>query len=169
MNHEDRILRTLLLVVGLFTLTAPWWPGAEAGALEMPAAKEPPREVGYGQVAFRGKGPEAWHWETVKARRELRQLRRTLRHRSSSLEAIALASTAYGVDYWTLRRKAACESRFNPQARNPQSTASGLFQFLTSTWASTPYRRLSIWSPYASALAAGWMHDVGRGGEWVCR
>jgi len=27
-----------------------------------------------------------------------------------------------------------CESRFNPAAKNPHSTASGLFQFLRSTW-----------------------------------
>jgi len=27
-----------------------------------------------------------------------------------------------------------CESRFNPVAKNPHSTASGLFQFLNSTW-----------------------------------
>jgi hypothetical protein len=164
------MLRTLVIAVGIFALTAPWWPNAGASILEEPVANEAPRKkIGYGQIAFRGKGPEAWHWQTVLAHREIAQLRRALRHRSSSLEAISLASTTYGIDYWMLRRKAACESRFNPNARNPMSTASGLFQFLTSTWQTTPYRRQSIWSPYANALAAGWMHARGRGNEWSCR
>jgi hypothetical protein len=54
-------------------------------------------------------------------------------------------------------------------AKNRHSTASGLYQFLTSTFASTPYGRagMSIWSPCASSLAAGWMHENGRGGEWA--
>jgi soluble lytic murein transglycosylase-like protein len=67
-----------------------------------------------------------------------------------------------------LRRKAWCESRFNPLARNVSSAASGLFQFLPSTWLTTPYRWRSIWSAKWSSLAAGWMHAAGRGGEWAC-
>jgi hypothetical protein len=38
-----------------------------------------------------------------------------------------------------------------------------------STWRSTPYGVFSVWSPYANALAAGWMHLNGRGGEWSCQ
>jgi hypothetical protein len=72
------------------------------------------------------------------------------------------------VSYVMLRRKAWCESRMNPFAQN-QSGAVGLFQFLPSTWASTPYAGRSIWSPKWAALGAGWMHAVGRGGEWSCR
>src|SRR3990167_5091733 len=30
-----------------------------------------------------------------------------------------------------------CESRLNPGAKNPNSTASGIFQFIRSTWKST--------------------------------
>lgn len=69
-----------------------------------------------------------------------------------------------------LRRKAWCESRFDPLARNVASAASGLFQFLPSTWLTTPYASRSIWSAKWSSLAAGWMHSagVGRGGEWAC-
>lgn len=67
-----------------------------------------------------------------------------------------------------LRRKAWCESRWQRFARNA-SGASGLFQFLPSTWRTTPYRARSVWSAKWSSLAAGWMHHVGRGGEWVCR
>lgn len=98
-----------------------------------------------------------------------RAYQRTLRHSATVTEAINLASTAYGVSSSTLWRKATCESHLSPRAKNRRSTASGLFQFLTSTWAGTPYGHFSIWSAYANAMAAGWMHSVGRGGEWVCR
>jgi hypothetical protein len=92
---------------------------------------------------------------------------RALLHRTSVAEAINLACVSYGhcAELW---RKARCESRFDPRAANP-SGSKGLFQFLDSTWASTPYGRFSVWSPYANALAAGWMHAHGRGGEWSCR
>jgi len=72
------------------------------------------------------------------------------------------------VSFTMMRRKAWCESRMNPWARNP-SGASGLFQFLPSTWWSTPYGNRSVFSAKWNALGAGWMHAVGRGGEWVCR
>lgn len=107
--------------------------------------------------------------------RTIRQLQRELRqrHEPSSVRAIALASVAYRVSFNTLYRKAACETggTLSPFAYNRGSHASGLFQFLPSTWRSTPYGRYSIWDPYANALAAAWMHSpaVGRGGEWVCR
>jgi hypothetical protein len=46
--------------------------------------------------------------------------------------------------------------------------ATGLYQFLDCTFRSTPYGKagLSIYSPYAQSLAAGYMHEVGRGCEW---
>lgn len=145
------------------------------------------REYGWGLIRFNGKGPERWRYSavshygerklaetaTVRARRQLAAARRELRaqHQPSALNAIALAAVAYDVDTRTLYRKARCETggTFSPYAKNPRSTASGLFQFLTSTWATTPYARFSIWDPYASALAAAYMHRVGRGGEWSCR
>lgn len=86
------------------------------------------------------------------------------------VEAINLACAAYG-DCETLWRRAKCETggTLNPRSFNRSSGASGLFQFLPSTWATTPYRVFSVWSPYANALAAGWMNTHGRGGEWACR
>jgi hypothetical protein len=102
------------------------------------------------------------------ARAHAHDLRRVLLARPSVAEAINLAAAAYRVDAGTLWRKARCESHLNPLARNA-SEAAGLFQFIPSTFASTPFARFSIWSAYANALAAGWMHSVGRGGEWVCR
>lgn len=79
--------------------------------------------------------------------------------------AIRLASITYGVSERDMRAVAWCESGFDPRAKNPSSTASGLFQFLyPSTWRSTPYARLSVWDPYANALAAAWL--VRRDGGW---
>lgn len=87
--------------------------------------------------------------------------------------ALKLASIAYDIPYALLRRKAWCESRYKPRAVNPRRVgrehATGLFQFLPSTWRSTPYRRRDIFNPYANALAAAWMHRAGRGNEWSCR
>jgi hypothetical protein len=104
---------------------------------------------------------------------ENRTLRRTLRHRPDVQEAIRLAAIAYrpyGVSLAKLRRVAWCESRFNPRADNRTSTASGLFQHLyPSTWRTTPFGSESVWSPYASAMAAGWMMAQGRSNEWICR
>lgn len=79
------------------------------------------------------------------------------------------AALRWRVDEPMLRRKAWCESRFDAGAYNVSSGASGLFQFVRSTWATTPYRRHSVWSARWNALAAAWMHRVGRGTEWACR
>jgi soluble lytic murein transglycosylase-like protein len=97
----------------------------------------------------------------------VRRLKRTLSSSPSIFEAIALSSVVYGVSRATLFRKARCESRYSPAARNP-SGAMGLYQFLGSTWRTTPFGAFSPYDPLAAALAAGWMHRVGRGGEWSC-
>lgn len=91
-------------------------------------------------------------------------------HRPSVTEAINLACVVYG-NCSTLWRKAGCETggTYSPRSLNSSSSASGLFQFLPSTWRTTPYGRFDVFSPYANALAAGWMHANGRGGEWSCR
>lgn len=95
-------------------------------------------------------------------------LRRSLLSSPSVTEAINLACAVYG-NCDTLWRRARCESGLDPSARN-ESEASGLLQFIPSTWASTPFARFSVFSPYANALAAGWMiGPAGRGSEWSCR
>jgi hypothetical protein len=125
---------------------------------------------------FRSHSAGYWEWRLRQRTRQLRTalvrfkvLRRHIVHRPETVEAINLACVVYG-SCSTLWRKAACETggTFSPVAYNP-SGASGLFQFLPSTWRSTPFGRFSIWSPYANALAAGWMHAQGRGSEWACR
>jgi soluble lytic murein transglycosylase-like protein len=64
---------------------------------------------------------------------------------------------------------ARCESVLDPGAVNSSSNASGLFQFLPSTWATTPYADQDIFDPVANAQAAGWMWENGRRNEWVCQ
>jgi hypothetical protein len=60
------------------------------------------------------------------------------------------------------------ESRNVPTAVNPRSGASGLFQFLLSTWMTTPQGRAgySRFDPVASREATRWMIGQGRGREW---
>lgn len=127
---------------------------------------------------FKGHGAEFWHGRYAKehraltkhgdlvraARRKAYDLRRALVHKPSSQEAIRLASIATGAPHSQMVAVASCETggTFDESADNPSSTASGLFQFLTSTFAATPYRSESIWSPYANALAAGWLWSRSR-------
>jgi hypothetical protein len=84
------------------------------------------------------------------------------------LACIRRAAIHYRVSYTMLVRKARCESRLDPlAARGPHA---GLFQFrISGTWGTTPYARRSPWRAKWNALAAAWMHKVGRGGEWTCR
>jgi hypothetical protein len=60
------------------------------------------------------------------------------------------------------------ESRNVPTAVNPRSGASGLFQFLLSTWMTTPQGRAgySRFDPVASREATRWMIGQNRGREW---
>ena len=45
----------------------------------------------------------------------------------------------------------------------------GLFQFIPSTWGTTPYANEAIFDAWASAHATGWMWSVGRRNHWVCQ
>lgn len=97
--------------------------------------------------------------------RTILRLRRELAHDPSVTEAVALARAIYGVDQTGRVR---CESHGKPGAKNKHSDAAGLLQFMPGTWASTPFRSFSVYSPYAAALAGGWMVAQGRSKEWVC-
>lgn len=92
---------------------------------------------------------------------------------SSEIEAIIRdAAAAQGADAEQLLRVAYCESRFNPGAYN-SSGASGLFQFMPSTWAANSVRAgfagASVFDPVASANVAAWMFQRGQAFQWVCR
>jgi uncharacterized protein YraI len=82
---------------------------------------------------------------------------------------IYAAADAYGQPREDMLRVATCESNLVPTAVNPSSQASGLFQFLPSTWETTPYADQDIFDPVANANAAAWMWDNGRRNEWVCQ
>ena len=82
--------------------------------------------------------------------------------------ALHQASARYGVSYWEMRTVSFCESRWNPRAVGNGSL--GLFQFLPSTWAHTPYAARSVFDPYANAAAAAWLvRKDGGWREWTCR
>src|SRR3989454_9719436 len=60
-----------------------------------------------------------------------------------------------------------CESRYHPNSVNSSSGASGLFQFLPSTWAFTPQRGLSPFDPVANSNAAAWLYARDGPSQWV--
>jgi hypothetical protein len=62
-----------------------------------------------------------------------------------------------------------CESRYQPNSVNSSSGASGLFQFLPSTWAFTPYASYSPFDPKYNALAAAWLYQRDGPSQWVCQ
>ena len=78
------------------------------------------------------------------------------------------AADRYGQSRSAMLRVAECESNLDPYAVNP-SGSYGLFQFIRSTWKSTPYGDKDIFDPKANANAAGWMWAQGRKSEWVCQ
>ena len=78
------------------------------------------------------------------------------------------AADRYNQPRGDMLRVAQCESGLDPYAVNP-SGSYGLFQFVPSTWETTPYADQNIFNPRANANAAAWMWSVGRRAEWVCQ
>jgi hypothetical protein len=62
-----------------------------------------------------------------------------------------------------------CESRYHPNSVNSSSGASGLFQFLPSTWGGTPWASQSPFDPAANAMAAAWLYSRYGPGRWTCQ
>jgi hypothetical protein len=62
-----------------------------------------------------------------------------------------------------------CESRYHPNSVNSDSGASGLFQFLPSTWAFTPEHAQSPFDPTANANAAAWLYQRDGPSQWQCQ
>jgi hypothetical protein len=161
-----RIVVWAVALVGLFVLV----PRLMAGDEPPPAVQMIDRTVDGLNVDDWKLEAERWHSAAARYLNRSRQLKRAIRFDPEVKTAIDLACVVYG-NCSTLWRKAGCETggTFSRWSKNRHSTASGLFQFLDSTWTSTPYGGFSVYDPYANALAAGWMHVHNRGGEWVCR
>lgn len=85
------------------------------------------------------------------------------------IQIIYAAADRYGQPRADMLRVARCESVLDPNAVNASGGSYGLFQFIPSTWATTPYASYDIFDPWASANAAGWMWQQGRRNEWVCQ
>lgn len=71
-------------------------------------------------------------------------------------------------------RVVACESVWDPTARNGRSGASGLFQHIPRYWAersaAAGWEGADIFDPEANVAVAAWLHNGGRGAHhWVCR
>jgi len=81
---------------------------------------------------------------------------------------IYAAADRYDQSRSDMLRVAECESNLDPYAVNP-SGSYGLFQFIRTTWKSTPYGKEDIFNPEANANAAAWMWSEGRKSEWVCQ
>jgi hypothetical protein len=94
----------------------------------------------------------------------------TVRHSEREiLGFISDAAKKYGQSENAMVRVARCESTLNPCALNRSGPYYGLFQFLKSTWKTTPYGDRDIYDPEAQALAAAWMWKEGRKNEWACQ
>jgi hypothetical protein len=85
------------------------------------------------------------------------------------LNFIAKAAKKYGQSENAMVRVARCESVLDPCAVNRSGPYYGLFQFLKSTWKTTPYGDRDIFDPEAQSLATGWMWKQGRKNEWACQ
>lgn len=84
--------------------------------------------------------------------------------------AICRAAQRWGGSYSLLLRLATCESDLDPHAYNTAG-ASGLFQFMSSTyaeWAPRVPESRSLWNPYASANVAAYMIAHGQFHRWEC-
>lgn len=86
-------------------------------------------------------------------------------------QIIQNAARWHGVNEYTLRRVAWCESSFRPWVTNP-SGAMGLFQFMPRTWRwmswAAGWGGSSAYNPVAAANVAAWAFANGYARHWVC-
>jgi hypothetical protein len=73
---------------------------------------------------------------------------------------------------WALRIME-CESRGDPNAKNPNSSASGLFQHLARLWpdraAAAGWADADVFDPFANIAVAAWLLENGGPSHWVCK
>ena len=70
---------------------------------------------------------------------------------------ITAAARRWGLPPDQMLRIAACESKYDPGAYNRSSGASGVFQFLSGTFASTPQGRGNVFDAATNIEAAMWL------------
>ncbi|MDQ3694107.1 MAG: SH3 domain-containing protein [Chloroflexota bacterium] len=88
--------------------------------------------------------------------------------RNEIVSIIHAAADRYGQSRSDMLRVAECESALDPYAVHP-SGSYGLYQFIRTTWKSTPYGDQNVFDPKANSNAAAWMWSQGRRSEWVCK
>jgi hypothetical protein len=85
------------------------------------------------------------------------------------IEIIYEAASNHGQSGEDMLRVARCESGLDPHAIGGGGAYHGLFQFVPSTFAGTPYGDHDIYDPWANANAAGWLWAEGQKSSWVCQ
>jgi hypothetical protein len=90
---------------------------------------------------------------------------------SGTSGVVAQINQVFGPYAAAARAVAACESGFNPNARNSYSGAAGVFQFLPGTWRGTSYAAYSPFNAGANIRAAYqvFQRDGYSWREWVCQ
>jgi Transglycosylase-like domain len=130
---------------------------------------EPPPEPA--ERTLQGLTIDGWHRAAARYLGRVRSLQAAVRHDPETSAAIRLACITYPTVCGWLWRVARCESNLHRYSVNALSGASGLYQFLGSTWRGTAAGRagISVFDPYASALMAGRYAANGGTSAWVCR
>lgn len=81
---------------------------------------------------------------------------------------IEAQAIVYEVPVQTALRIADCESSFDPKAKNPKSSASGLYQFTTRTWNWLGYKDKDVFDPYWNTIA--FMKNYNKHKRWwICK
>lgn len=64
-----------------------------------------------------------------------------------------------------------CESRFDPDAKNPNSSATGILQYLSGTWEETEsyHDGFSAYNPYASIREGVKAIKNNKANQWECK
>jgi soluble lytic murein transglycosylase-like protein len=161
LQRTIRIALVILLVVALILVTS--WAITEAVAPAGAATKAINADGGRTSCSTVAQCRHALAWQ----RKDRAHLRHQLavKYSRDAGYAIRLASAAFGVNEQNMRTIARCESNLGAQATaEAGSGASGLFQFLPSTWRRTPFAGFDIFDPLPNALAAAQL--VVRDGSW---
>lgn len=123
-----------------------------------------------------GTPQHTWDRYVFEARAVNRYLRAVARARIESCArdvhcAIRLSSFFRGAPWWLMDSIARCESNYRPDARSPTSTASGVYQWIASSWVSYSARAghggKSVFDVWANVDTAGHAIATGGPGPWA--